>query len=129
MSVIFIGFGSPVVGNTEVLYDFELVKRDLLNHFNTRKGERIMDMEYGCIAWDLIFDLDNDNNISALDTDIRRIVSGEPRVELVNITINRIAHGYEAIVDLKYVYLDSVEQLYIKFDRENREDVTGAISL
>ena len=104
MSVIFIGFGSPVVGNTEVLYDFELVKRDLLNHFNTRKGERIMDMEYGCIAWDLIFDLDNDNNISALDTDIRRIVSGEPRVELVNITINRIAHGYEAIVDLKYVY-------------------------
>lgn len=127
MSAIFIGFGSPVVGNTEVLYDFELVKRDLLNHFNTRKGERIMDMEYGCIAWDLIFDLDNDNNISALDTDIRRIVSGEPRVELINIAINRISQGYEAIVDLKYVYLDNVEQLYVKFDGGNREDTTGEI--
>lgn len=129
MSVVFIGFSSPVVGNTETLYDVELVKRDLLNHFNTKKGERVMDTDYGCIAWDLIFDLDNQNNKSILDTDIRRILDGEPRVSLVNLVINSVSGGLEAYIDLKYVYLDSVEQLYVRFDRASREDKTEMLAV
>lgn len=129
MTAVFIGFSSPEVGNTEVLYDLELVKKDLLNHFNTKKGERVMDSEYGCIAWDLIFDLQNPSNKSALDTDIRRIISGEMRVQLVNLIINSVSGGYEAYIDLKYIYLDNVDQLYIKFTREIREDTTQSVSI
>lgn len=129
MAAVFIGFSSPVVGKTETLYDVEIVKRDLLNHFNTKKGERVMDTEYGCIAWDLIFDLDNPNNKSILETDIRRIIEGEPRVSLVDLIVNSVQGGLEAYIDLKYVYLESVEQLYVKFDRASREDKTSMIAL
>lgn len=129
MAVVFIGFSSPVVGNTETLYDVELVKKDLLNHFNTKKGERVMDTEYGCIAWDLIFDLDNPNNKSILETDIKRIIETEPRVALVDLVVNSVQGGLEAYVDLKYVYLESVEQLYVKFDRAAREDKTSMMAL
>ena len=129
MSVVFIGFSSPRVGNTETLYDVELVKKDLLNHFNTKKGERVMDTEYGCIAWDLIFDLDNQNNKSILETDIRRILDTEPRVSLVNLVINSIQGGLEAYISLKYVYLENVEELYVKFDRASREDKTEMLAV
>ena len=46
MAVTFKGFASPIVGKTQVLYDVELVKKDLINHFNTKKGERVMDVDY-----------------------------------------------------------------------------------
>ena len=31
--------------------DSELVRADLLNHFNTRVGERLMQPEFGCLIW------------------------------------------------------------------------------
>jgi len=44
MTIIFKGFASPIVGKTQVLFDIDIVRQDLLNHFNTRKGERVMDV-------------------------------------------------------------------------------------
>jgi phage baseplate assembly protein W len=38
------------------LYDFELVKQDLLNQFNTRRGERVMNPSFGTIIWDLLYE-------------------------------------------------------------------------
>ena len=36
--------------------DSELVRADLLNHFNTRVGERLMQPEFGCLIWNFLFD-------------------------------------------------------------------------
>ena len=36
------------------LVDSALVKRDLLNTFYTKKGERLMRPNYGSIIWDLL---------------------------------------------------------------------------
>ena len=45
-----------------VRYDLDLARQDLLNHFNTRKGERIMLPEFGSIVWDMLFEpLDEKN--------------------------------------------------------------------
>ena len=33
------------------LYDFDLIKQDIINHFNTRKGERVMNPTFGSIIW------------------------------------------------------------------------------
>ena len=38
------------------LYDFDLIKQDIINHFHTRKGERVMNPTFGTIIWDVIFD-------------------------------------------------------------------------
>ena len=38
------------------LYDIELAKQDLLNEIYTRKGERVMEPEFGSIVWELLFD-------------------------------------------------------------------------
>lgn len=117
MAVIFKGFASPVVGETEVLYDEELVKRDLINHFSTRKGERAMDAEYGFIGWDLIFELDVNSVKQELEADARRIIAGEPRVFLQYLEVLSTDHGFRLNIFLEYVELDTEEQLFIEFDR------------
>lgn len=117
MAVIYKGFASPIVGRTEVLYDVELVKRDLLNNFNTRKGERVMDAEYGFIGWDLLFDLDVYSNKQLLEADARRIVASDPRVSLQFIEVLSTDRGFRVNILLYYVELDTEEILAIEFDR------------
>ena len=36
--------------------DYQLVKQDLFNHFNIRKGEKLMQPNFGTIIWDLLFE-------------------------------------------------------------------------
>ena len=38
------------------LYDFELIKQNILNHFNTRKGQRVMNPTFGTIIWDTLME-------------------------------------------------------------------------
>lgn len=115
----FMGFGSPVVGKTEVLYDVELVKRGLLNHFYTRKGERVMDSEYGFIGWDLIFELDTPGVPEMIESDVRRIIDMEPRVNERLIEIQKIEYGYILNIELYFVNLDTVDTLSVVFDQRS----------
>ena len=117
MAVIYKGFASPIVGRTNVLYDVELVKQDLLNNFNTRKGERVMDADYGFIGWDLLFELDVYSNKQLLEADARRIVASDPRVSLQYIEVLSTENGFRINIFLYYVELDTEEQLFIEFDR------------
>ncbi|AZU98208.1 baseplate wedge protein [Salmonella phage SE_PL] len=128
MAVIFKGFSSPVVGRTKVLYDEELVKQDLLNHFNTRKGERAFDAEYGFIGWDLVFELDEPSVKQALDDDARRIIAQEPRVELEYLEVSNTEYGYIIDISLHYVELETVEDLQIVFDRRTNEKMIAIAS-
>lgn len=70
-----------------VRYDLDLARQDLLNHFNTRKGERIMMPTFGSIVWDMLFEPLDDYTISLLDADVRSIIKNDPRWQLQNVTI------------------------------------------
>ena len=51
-SQFYIGYSTvdPSLPNTK-LYDFDLIKQDILNQFNTRKGERVMNPGFGTITY------------------------------------------------------------------------------
>ncbi len=121
MAIIFKGFHSPQVGPGKVLYDVELVKQDLLNHFNTRKGERIMDVEYGFIGWDLLFELDRPGNVQILEADSRNIVAQDPRLQLLSIQVSKFDYGYQVDLALRYVHLNTVDQLSLTFDNRSQQ--------
>lgn len=125
MAAIFKGFSTPMVGTTQVLYDIQLVKKDLVNHFNTKKGERVMDAEYGFIGWDLIFELDNQGVKQQLETDARRIILQEPRVELIDIAVDSVEGGYKITALMNYVQLDTVDQLILVFDNRTAERMSS----
>ncbi len=123
MAITFRGFYTPAVGKTQVLYDQDLIKQELMNHFNTRKGERAMNTEYGFIGWDLLFDIQNGSNAKALEDDARRIISMDPRVVEQSIVVTPIEYGYQVSILLYFKVLDTVDELLMVF--QNRQSSLG----
>lgn len=121
MATLFKGFSTvDKVKAPFSLTDVELVKRDLLNEFYTRKGERLMRPEFGSIVWDLLMNPEDTFTIDEIREDIERIVAKEQRVELINIDIFTSDHSVRAEVELKYVILNSQDTLYLEFTREEQ---------
>ena len=53
---IFKGFSSRAENSSYKLYDFQLIKQDLINRLSVRKGERVENPEFGTIIYDLLFE-------------------------------------------------------------------------
>lgn len=90
-------------------YDLDLARQDLLNHFNTRKGERIMLPEFGSIVWELLFDPLDDRTVYLIDQDVRAIIKNDPRWQLQNV---EISEGPNALyIDITVTYLPTSETI------------------
>ena len=114
---IFTGFASGPTGPVQVIHDIELIKQDLLNQFNTMKGERLMDIEYGFIGWDLIFDLKHSNTKDLIESDCKRIVQSDPRVTEQSIDIIEEEHGFTVSMELLFNEFATVDTLVLFFDQ------------
>jgi len=103
--------------------DTELIKRDLLNEFYTKKGERVMRPNFGSIIWDLLMDPSDDSLVSAVTDDIQRIVAKESRVELLDLTVYVADHAISADVVLNYLPFNNSESLYLIFEKQINEGI------
>ena len=50
------GFSSRADNSNFKLYDFELIKQDLMNRLSVRKGERVENPAFGTIIYDALFE-------------------------------------------------------------------------
>ena len=96
----------------------DLVKRDLLNTFYTKKGERLMRPEYGSIIWDILMNPDDTVTEKEIREDVLRIIDGDPRVDHLRTTIIYMDHTIRLEIDLKYVLLNDSDILYLEYTRE-----------
>ncbi len=118
----FIGFSTAGrIKPPYTLIDFDLVKVDLLNHFNTRKGERVMLPEFGTIIYDLLMDPLDDMTKDLIREDVIRIIKSDPRVEMVNLIITELEHVILLEVELLYLPNGVTETIAIQFDIELQE--------
>lgn len=125
---VFVGFYSDLVlkgkfGNRQKLYDIDLVKLDLLNHFYTRRGERVMLPDFGTIIWDMLFEPYTDINLSIIKDDIEKVIKTEPRVELISSNLETYEYGIIVRVELLYKYFNTSEVLTLDFDQRAAERI------
>ena len=99
------------------LFDYELIKQDLLNHFNTRKGERLMNPTYGTTIWDTLFEPLTPAIKQQIAEDINRILASDPRVVPVQVDITQADYGFRIELTLKYKGTDISENMQITFDK------------
>jgi phage baseplate assembly protein W len=120
---LFIGFSTQEMEGKRgwSVTDINLIKRDLLNHFHTRKGERVMLPTYGTIIWDMLFEPFTDSVRAAIVADVRRVVQSDPRVALQGVNVSTSAHGIMVAIELKYVPYDSIGTFSLEFDRRSLE--------
>lgn len=114
----FIGYST--IGNRTsrdwVLYDLDLIKRDLLNHFQTRVGERIMRPTFGCEIWNYIHEPLTPDIVSLIENEVTRIVSLDARTEVRKIRVQTYEHGVVVLADLFYRPFDMIDRFRIEFD-------------
>jgi hypothetical protein len=100
------------------IYDFDLIKQDIINQFNTRKGERVMNPTFGTIIWDVIFDPFTDEIKQAVADDISRVCNSDPRAVPIIINIDEQDYGMLLEVTLKYVGTDQTTAMRLAFDKK-----------
>lgn len=101
------------------LYDFDLIKQDLLNHFNIRQGERLMQPEFGTVIWDLLFEPMTEQVKSIILQNVNEIINYDPRIQAQEITITTYETGLQIACSLKFVPYNLTQNLQLRFDQAN----------
>lgn len=100
--------------------DFELVKQDLINHFNIRKGEKLMNPDFGTIIWDSLFEPLNEDIKNLIMQDVKRILGNDPRVSAQNVIVTQFEHGLQIEIDLIYISSNKRDMLTVNFDNRSK---------
>lgn len=75
---------NPIIpGKKFKLNDENLVIRDFMNALNIRQGEKVGQPQYGTTLWSFVFEPNTPDVQFALEQEIRRVASGDPRL-LIN---------------------------------------------
>lgn len=69
------------------LVDEQLVIQDFINAFNIKQGTKVGQPGYGTTLWDYVFDPNTADVITAIQTEVRRVASGDPRITIANISV------------------------------------------
>lgn len=103
------------------LYDVDLIKKDLLNHIFTRRGERVKMFTYGTRIPDLVFEQLDDIALTVITEDLNAVASSEPRVNLVDLRIVPLYDRNVVIASLVlyYVELDFTDQFDVSIQFES----------
>jgi phage baseplate assembly protein W len=112
--------GYNTVGNntTKVrIEDSELIKRDLLNHFNIRKGEKLMRPDFGSIIWDALFEPMTEDLRDAIVEDVVDIVNYDPRIVADKVLVDEYQNGILIELQIRYSNLNQTENLKLLFDQ------------
>ncbi len=100
------------------LTDLDLVKQDLLNHFLTRKGERVMRPNFGSIIHDILMEPFDNLTKQDIEDECKEIVDNDPRVDLLATNIENTAHLLKVELYLQYKVDQSKDVLEMRLERE-----------
>ncbi len=91
----------------------ELVKKDLLYHLFTRKGDRVMMPDFGTDIQDMVFEPNDPITQNRILGEINAVIDHDPRIELIRSTLSVDEDNYSITVEilLRFVELEIVETL------------------
>ena len=115
----FKGFSSRADKSNFKLYDFALIRQDLIHRLSVRKGERVENPEFGTIVYDVLFEPLTDAVKQAVADDITANLNADPRISTTEIIVTEADHGIAIQATITYVPLDITEKLQFNFDENS----------
>jgi len=102
------------------LTDFDLVKRDVLNHFYIRKGEKLMNPSFGTIIWNVLYEPFTEDLKSVIQADIKAIANYDPRVSFDNIVVTEYDQGLQILLELRYLQTNQSNLMNLQFNSDSK---------
>ena len=113
------GFSSKETAKNYKLYDIDLVKQDLLNHFYIRKGEKLENPAFGTVIWDMLFEQFTEDVKNIIAKDVEDIINYDPRIAVNEVQIDSTDQGIRIQADIVYIPFNVNERMTFNFDRTN----------
>ena len=113
--------GISTVGNRPSfnLYDINIIKQDIINHFHIRQGEKLENPNFGTIIWDVLFDQLTDDLKEAIINNVTEIVNYDPRVRVDSVTVDSYESGIQIECTLTYLNYSISESMRLSFDQNS----------
>jgi len=99
------------------MVDADLIKQDLINHFNIRRGEKLMNPDFGTIIWDSLFEPFTEHLKTMIIEDVTRIVGYDPRLKVDSVLVDQYDNGLILELRLMYSSTNELENLRLTFDK------------
>lgn len=113
------GFSSKETTKNFKLFDVDLVKQDIINHFYIRKGEKLENPEFGTVIWDMLFEPFTENVKTIIAKDVEDIVNYDPRIIVNAVTVDSTDMGIRIEAEITYIPFNINERMTFDFDRKN----------
>jgi phage baseplate assembly protein W len=107
------------------LTDLALVKRNLLNHFKIRKGEKLMQPNFGSIIWNTLFEPLTEETKKIIIDDVTAVVGYDPRLIVSGVIIQQLDSGLQLQIDLTYKPTNVTTTMNLNFNK-NSETLTAS---
>jgi len=117
MAIVYRGFSTLVNKKRYSLTDYALAKQDLMNYFNIRKGSKLMQPNFGTIIWDQLFEPLNETTQDIITSDIKRIVSYDPRLTVSSINVTQQTNGLQIQISLSYIPSNQSDTILLNFNK------------
>ena len=118
MATTYKGFSTQAGSKNFRLTDFNLIKQDILNHFNIRKGEKLMNPDFGTIIWDLLYEPLTESLKHAIEQDIRDVLSSDPRISPLAVQVAEKDYGILLEITMTYSNVNQTDTIKLQFDKE-----------
>jgi phage baseplate assembly protein W len=113
------GFSSKENKSNFKLYDIDLVKQDLINHFHIKKGEKLENPNFGTVIWDLLFEPMTEEVRTLIAKDVEEIINFDPRIAVQTVNVDSTDQGIQITAELLYLPFNVSERMTFDFDRSN----------
>jgi len=114
------GFSTIDKDKKFTMTDRELIKRDLLNALLIRGGTLPGRPEVGTKIWDYLFDPNDSLTSNNVETEIRRVISMDARIEVHEIVLSSSINTLTVQVSVSLLPDKSVEDFYITFIQDKQ---------
>lgn len=101
--------------------DLELVKQNLFNHFNIRKGEKLMQPGFGSVIWSMMFEPLTEETKNLIQADVKKVVGYDPRTRVNNVIITQFDHGVQLDIEMEYLPGNQSDSLRLTFDNASQK--------
>jgi len=113
------GFSSAEKAKGFKLYDLDLVKQDIINHFYIRKGEKLENPTFGTVIWDMIYEPFTEETKTIISKDVEAIVNYDPRVNVTSVSVDSTEFGMRIEAEVVYLPFNVNERMTFDFDRNS----------
>ena len=101
------------------LYDFSLIKQDIINHFHIRQGELLSNPTFGTIIWDVLHEPMTEQLKQIIIDNVTEIINYDPRINVNSVTVDEYESGLQIEAEILFLTYNIVENMRLTFDQNN----------